>query len=200
LIIIFIRHFQFSIINKKVASELKQNSTSETGHSLANEIFAVVWLAVAVLLALCLFTFHPNDQSFNTASQQTTQNFVGTIGANVATVLLQSIGLTAYLLPILCLILAWRSFKGEGFSTSASRVAGFVLLVLSAAALFVTFGFNDFFDGSVPAGGLTGTIFARLLIAGLGSIGASILLVAVALVACLHRVFNFLPQPLSRIV
>lgn len=153
--------------------------------SLAGEIIAIVLLALSILLALCLFTYNPQDPSLNTASGQTTQNLIGTIGANVASLLFQFIGLTAYLLPAVGLFFAWRAFRGEFLSASAIRVLGFTLLLVSFASLLVTFGFPAFYDRSFQAGGLIGALVARVLTSGLGAAGASILLIALGAVAFL---------------
>src|SRR4028118_570486 len=117
-------------------TEQKLNQTKDETHaSLAGEIVAIVLLALSVLLALCLFTYNPQDPSLHTASNQTTQNLIGTIGANVASLLFQFIGLTAYLLPAVGLVFAWRTFRGEFLSASAIRVLGFTLLLVSFSAL-----------------------------------------------------------------
>ncbi|HEX8264193.1 MAG TPA: DNA translocase FtsK [Pyrinomonadaceae bacterium] len=167
-------------------TEQKLNQTKDETHaSLAGEIVAIVLLALSVLLALCLFTYNPQDPSLHTASNQTTQNLIGTIGANVASLLFQFIGLTAYLLPAVGLIFAWRTFRGEFLSASAIRVLGFALLLVSFSALLVAFGFSAFFDRSFQSGGLLGAIVARVLTSGLGAVGACILLIALAAVAFL---------------
>ena len=156
-----------------------------TNNSLANEIVGIVLLAVSVLLFLSLLTYNAGDPSLNTVSGQATQNFVGTIGANIATFLFQSIGLTAYIVPVLLLWSAWQYFWSESLSIPISRIVGFVLLVVCLSALLPLFGFVTFFDQSVPAGGLAGTLFSRFLASGLGIVGASILLLAIGAAAFL---------------
>ncbi|MDQ4123688.1 MAG: DNA translocase FtsK [Acidobacteriota bacterium] len=166
-------------------TEQKINQSEDANASLTGEIVAIALLALSILLVLCLFTYNPQDPSLHTASNQTTQNLIGTIGANIASLLFQFIGLTAYLLPAVGLILAWRTFRGEFLSASAIRILGFALLFVSISALLVTFGFSAFFDRSFQAGGLLGAVVARALTSGLGTAGASILLIALAAVAFL---------------
>ena len=81
-----------------------------TPRTRRNEIVAIVLLAVGLLLALCLVSaaFNPNDPSWNSTGQTETHNWAGAIGANVAALLFQSIGLAAYLLPCLFVAAAWR--------------------------------------------------------------------------------------------
>ena len=68
--------------------------------SRGNEILAILLLAVGSLLALCLVSaaFYPNDPSWNSAGQSNTQNWAGSIGANVAAGAFQFIGLASFLL------------------------------------------------------------------------------------------------------
>ena len=78
--------------------------------SRRNEIVAIALLAVGLLLTLCLVFFNPNDPSWNVSAEGPTRNWIGPVGANVAGVLLQSFGLSAYLLPLLLFAAALRRF------------------------------------------------------------------------------------------
>lgn len=177
------KHYPFFIFGLSffVASNFQKPNQikSPTNNSLANEIVGIVLLAISVLLLLSLFTYNANDSSLSTVSDQPTQNFVGAIGANLAALLFQSIGLTAYILPILLLWTAWQCFWSESLRIPVGRVIGFVLLVICLSALFPLFGFVTFFDQSVPAGGLVGALVSRFLASGLGTIGAGVLLLAI---------------------
>ncbi|MBC8030078.1 MAG: DNA translocase FtsK [Pyrinomonadaceae bacterium] len=151
-------------------------------NSRRNEIIAISLLAVGLLLALCLVsaTFYPNDPSWNSAGQTETHNWAGSIGANVAALLFQSIGLAAYLLPFLLLAAAWRRFKTRSFRAPLSRLLGLVILTLAAAALLSIANIQPIFDASVLPGGLVGTVISRGLASGLNTVGATVLLIAVA--------------------
>src|SRR5206468_7994972 len=61
-----------------------------------------------------------------------------------------------------------------------SQVAGLVVLVLSSSALLSLADIRPVFDASFNAGGLSGAIIARVLVAGLNTVGAAILLAAIA--------------------
>ena len=151
-------------------------------NSRRNEILAILLLAVGLLLALCLVSaaFYPNDPSWNSIGQTETHNWAGAIGANVAALLFQSIGLAAYLLPLLFLAAAWRRFKTLSFRAPFSRLLGVVLLTLAAASLLSISDIQPIFDSSVQPGGLVGTLISRGLASGLNTVGAIVLLVAVA--------------------
>ena len=150
--------------------------------SRANEILAILLLAVGSLLALCLVSaaFYPNDPSWNSAGQSNTQNWAGSIGANVAASAFQFIGLASFLLPLLLFGAAWRRFRRNAIHHATSRIAGLVILVIAASALLSISQLKPLFDASVQPGGLLGAVVSQGLASGLSNIGATVLLVAIA--------------------
>ncbi len=151
-------------------------------NSRLNEIVAILLSALGLLLALCLVSaaFYPNDPSWNSAGQSETHNLTGPIGANVAALLFQFIGLAAYLLPILFFAAAWRQFRTRSIRAPLLRVIGLLMLVLAASALLSISNLHPLFDESVPPGGLAGALVSRVLASGLNTVGATVLLLAVA--------------------
>jgi len=112
--------------------------------------------------------------------QHETQNWAGAIGANVAATAFQFIGLAAYLLPLLLFAGAWRRFRRSAIQSPLTRIAGLLILVAAASALLSISQMRPLFDSSVQPGGLLGSVVAQGLASGLGPIGATILLVAIA--------------------
>ena len=151
-------------------------------NSRRNEIVAILLFALGLLLTLCLVSgaFYPSDPSWNSAGQAQTRNWAGAIGANVAAFLFQTIGIAAYLLPFLLLAAAWRRFRTRSIRAPFFRLLGLLFLLLSAAALLSISGLRPLFDSSVQPGGLVGTLISRGLASGLNTVGATILLVAIA--------------------
>src|SRR6266542_6584524 len=96
----------------------------------ANEIIAIGLIALAMLLGLCLASYNPNDPSWNAAGESGTHNWIGAVGANVAAALFQTIGLAAYLLPLLLLATAWRRFRSRRINAPWSRLVGLAAVVL----------------------------------------------------------------------
>jgi S-DNA-T family DNA segregation ATPase FtsK/SpoIIIE len=154
-------------------------------NSRLNEIIAIALVALALLLGLCLASYNPNDPSWNAAGEAAARNWVGTVGANVAAALFQSIGLASYLLPFLIIAAAWRRFRARRINAPLLRIAGLTLLVFSSAALLSLANIHPLQDASFNAGGLAGALIARLLVGGLNTIGATIFLSAVAITAIL---------------
>lgn len=151
-------------------------------NSRRNEITAILFLAISLLLVLCLVSaaFYPNDPSWNSAGSLRTHNWAGSIGANVAAALFQAFGLAAYLLPLLLLAAAWRRFRTRSIHAPLSRLLGLVILVVAASSLLSIANIAPIFDASVQPGGMVGALTAGALASGLNRIGAAILLVALA--------------------
>src|ERR1051325_3752715 len=147
-----------------------------------NEILAILFIAVGLLLALCLISaaFYPNDPSWNSAGAAQTQNWAGSIGANVAATALQFIGLAAYLLPLLLFAAAWRRFRPSSAHHPWTRIVGLLVLVAATAALLSISHLHPLFDSSVQPGGLLGAVISQGLASGLSGVGATVLLIAIA--------------------
>jgi S-DNA-T family DNA segregation ATPase FtsK/SpoIIIE len=150
-----------------------------------NEIIAIALCALGLLFALCLLSYSPNDPSWNAVGQDRARNLVGPFGAWVAVSLFQFVGLAAYLLPLLLLAAAWRRFRTRRIRAPLSRVLGLITLLLAASALLSLSGMRPRFDSSFQPGGLMGTLIAQIAASGLNTVGAIVLLSAVAAVGLL---------------
>ena len=147
-----------------------------------NEILAILFIAFGLLLALCLISaaFYPNDPSWNSAGGTETHNWAGAIGANVAATGFQLIGLAAFLLPLLLFAAAVRRFHTATIHRPLMRIVGLMILVVAASALLSISHLHPLFDSSVQPGGLLGAVVAQGLASGLSTVGATVLLVAIA--------------------
>lgn len=150
------------------ATLLKKRVIGKKPTSRTNEVLAVALLAFAVLVFLCLISFNQSDPTFNTVSSQKVQNWIGVVGANFAELLMSVVGITAYLLPALLGLIAWRVFKSESLRPKTSRVVGFLLFIASVAGVASLVGWH---------GGLVGAFFSYYAIYLLSRIGAGILMV-----------------------
>ena len=158
--------------------------------SLWDEITAIALAALSLLLFLCLLTYGANDPSWNTAGQTETRNLIGWFGANIAATLFQFFGVLAYLVPVFMVYVAWRFFHTATFSAPAPRVSGLLLLLWATATwldLPTLRGWlkplmNWLFESSFLPGGMVGAVLARTLESGLHFIGATILLLTLAVV------------------
>ncbi len=151
---------------------LKKKSGKAAAHSHWNDVVAVILAAVAVLVFLCLITSSPDDRSLISTGVGSpgTRNWVGFVGANIAAVFISAFGWTAYLIPLLIALIAWRVFQSENLVPRASRVAGFIFFTVSLSGLTALFGGYGAIVGEAAAQGTSHFI---------GAIGAGILLFAV---------------------
>ncbi|HEV2802624.1 MAG TPA: DNA translocase FtsK [Pyrinomonadaceae bacterium] len=162
------------------ARQLPLQSIPPERNSRRNEIIAIALFALGLMLTLCLVFFNPNDPSLNSAGQDETRNLVGPVGAYVSDLMLQTVGLASYLLPLLLFLAAWRRFRTRRIHAPLSRIAGLFILLISAAGILALVRVPLLFDGSVRAGGFVGTFVASSLSSALNSVGALVLLVALA--------------------
>ncbi len=154
-------------------------------NSRRNEIVAIMLFAVSALLALCLVSYSPNDASWSAAGAEGARNLAGAIGANVAAALFQSFGLAAVMLPILLSAMAWRLFRVRRINAPLSRVAGLLTITLAVASLCALFITTPLADRSFNAGGFVGALLAESLRGVLNTVGASVMLAALAAIGLL---------------
>jgi S-DNA-T family DNA segregation ATPase FtsK/SpoIIIE len=103
---------------------------------LNREIWAVVMSFAALLALVSLFTYDVRDRSFNTPSGLVnTHNWGGFVGAYLADMLLQGLGLTAYLLPVFLGLLAYKLFQPSFKTIPLVKILGYSVFLISAAVL-----------------------------------------------------------------
>src|SRR5579871_4659780 len=97
-----------------------------------NEAVAFVYLFAGLFLILSLVSYHSDDPSWNAVSSGArTQNLIGVAGAHVSDLCLQMLGLTAFAIPFLLWLLAWRWARSMEIRDPGVKVAGSMLLLLS---------------------------------------------------------------------
>ena len=162
---------------------LKKKNGKAAKHSPLNDVIAVILGAVAVLVFLCLATSNADDRSWlpTSSSSGPIHNWIGVVGATIAAGLLNSIGWTAYLVPVLVGLIAWRVFQSDTLVPRTSRIAGYFFFTVSLSGLISLFGGYGAIAGEAASQGT-----AHFL----GTIGASILLLAI-LISSILLITNF---------
>jgi S-DNA-T family DNA segregation ATPase FtsK/SpoIIIE len=141
-----------------------------------HEVFGVLLLMLAILLFVCLISFHPWDPSANTRSDtQNADNSAGRIGAFVSDWLFQIFGLSAFLLLVPLVILGWKMIRGRDITSPGIRLLGFVLLLCAADAT-LQIGQIRLPAGGFEPGGAVGDLLAKTLVANLNTIGTLVVL------------------------
>jgi S-DNA-T family DNA segregation ATPase FtsK/SpoIIIE len=154
-----------------------------TENKRLNELVGFLCIMLGLLVAAALFTYNPNDASFNVAARppggQPAHNLIGPAGAYGSDLLFQGLGYGAFLLPMAMLALGWKWFRSRAVESQVATLIGYGLLLISVPSLLTLIHFWDI-RGAIPAGGLLGTLFSSGLQSGLNFWGA--LAVAVTLV------------------
>lgn len=111
-----------------------QGATEKT--RLNREIWGVVIALAALLILISLISYSADDRSLNTPSGAlNTRNWGGFVGAFLADLLLQGLGLAAYLVPIFLGMAAVQMFRSPGRGLNLCKGAAFVALTLSAGVV-----------------------------------------------------------------
>src|SRR5262245_11873968 len=156
---------------------------------LVREAKWLVLVGLALYLLLVFSTFHRADPGWShSATDAAVRNAGGLVGALVADFLLYLFGVSAYWWIVLCLYLVVWGYRGLDGRRLVDRRplaiagTGFFLLLFASAALealrFHSLGFQLPF----APGGLVGAAGAKILAAGLGYTGATLLLLTLAAV------------------
>ncbi|WP_152417423.1 DNA translocase FtsK [Sandarakinorhabdus sp. AAP62] len=109
---------------------------------------------IGVALVLALLSYSPADPSFNTATARDAGNWMGSVGAHVADLLLQLAGWPMLLLSPALVLAGWRVAREEDVPVArmaGASLGGVVLLSLAAGG----FGLSDLGAPAGP-GGLLG--------------------------------------------
>ncbi|MEX1661591.1 DNA translocase FtsK 4TM domain-containing protein [Thioclava sp. 15-R06ZXC-3] len=160
------------------------------------ELVGAVLVLIGVLAAMMLFSYAPEDPSWMAASDQPVQNWLGRIGAGIASPLFVIVGHGAWLLPAALLVWGVRLITHRGEERVLSRIIFFPIAVAIAAvyaALLVpgaqwgqAFGLGGHF-GDMIAGSLLGIVPVS------GTFGLKLLslVLAVAMLAMAAFVLGF---------
>ena len=145
-----------------------------TSHRRLNEAGAVVFLYAGLFVLISLASYHPFDPSWNTVTELVKPaNLTGRLGAVVSDWLLQSLGLAAYAIPALILMLGWKWIRSSWIQAPWAKVLGSAMLIGATCAAF---GFAPGWHpiaNAVPAGGFVGLVLADSLIASMNMTGAA---------------------------
>jgi DNA segregation ATPase FtsK/SpoIIIE, S-DNA-T family len=156
---------------------------SPTRSRPVNMFLGMVLLLVSLLLFLALATYHSSDPSLNTATDSATaRNWVGLFGAYLGDILLQSLGLTAFLLPIWLGGVGWTWMRSRPGGSPILRWMGTILALVFLPSVFGLLPWHWRWLHMVPVEGVVGRMVAGLLVVYLNIQGAW--LVSAALAAC----------------
>src|SRR5918995_187081 len=148
---------------------------------LNREVWGVVISLTALLIIISLVSYSPHDRSLNTPSGLIAHNWGGFVGAFLADLLLQGLGLSAYLLPIFLGLAAYLLFLPGFKGLRASKAAGHAVVLISIAVLLsLLIDSEDARDsGGIIGGFLTESILVPLF----GRVSATLIILTTLLLA-----------------
>ncbi len=138
-------------------------------------ITGVLAILGSIYLALTLISFTKWDPSIFTYSNRPVQNYGGIVGAYISDLILSTIGITGYLLPLF--LIGYGVRKMLGGERNLFHIAGFILFIL-ALAMMAELISQSTARSLDPSGGLSGQLLADLLVGLLSITGAYISCVA----------------------
>ncbi|HVJ04386.1 MAG TPA: DNA translocase FtsK [Candidatus Saccharimonadales bacterium] len=143
-----------------------------------NELIGILLLATAVLMTLALASYSPLDRSLNTAANppfgRPAHNWIGLVGAYSADLILQSLGVMAFLLPVMLVFLAVRWMRSRTVENPLVTATGAIALLAFASALLALLPWPVRWMHAVPIEGLVGRLLGDLLVHYLNYAGAYI--------------------------
>ncbi|MBU1231031.1 MAG: DNA translocase FtsK 4TM domain-containing protein [Proteobacteria bacterium] len=160
-------------MSRRKAAAVEGRATDSTKFRM--EIKGLAYLFVAAFLFLCVFSFHPDDPTFNQAVSATwkTSNLAGTVGSYIAGFLVELFGVGAIAWPLLLAYLGLAQFSDK-LRLPWYRWTGLALVILSLM-IWVTRPWAATLVSTKPAltsGGLIGKSLAGMTLTSMGPWGA----------------------------
>ncbi len=156
-----------------------------------------MYVLAAFFVLISLASYHWQDPSLDTATGMRAQNLTGPIGAALADITLQLFGITAYVIPMLMLILAWKWILSSPIAVPLAKAAGAAGILCSACTAFGLAPRSLIIGGVIPASGLLGRLMADYLTERLNITGA-VMATAAASILSIYLVSSFSMATLGR--
>jgi S-DNA-T family DNA segregation ATPase FtsK/SpoIIIE len=141
-----------------------------------NIFLGTMLLLASLLLLLALATYHPADPSLNTASGEAgphaVHNWIGLFGASLSDLLLQILGIAAFLLPFWLGGLGWTWMRSRPSGLAWLRWMGVLLSLTFLPTVLALLPWHWLWLHAVPVGGQAGMLMAGLLVTYLNLQGA----------------------------
>jgi DNA segregation ATPase FtsK/SpoIIIE, S-DNA-T family len=156
-----------------------------------NEAGGLVYLFTGFFLILCLISYHPQDPSWNSVTGAArAHNLTGLAGSYIADFCFQLLGLSAFSLPVLLWMLAWKWIRSEAIQAATVKVFGAVVLFLSISTALSIRPFWRPWNGAFSAGGVVGILIADSLLSSLNVMGTA-LFTGICLILSLYLISRF---------
>ena len=172
-----------------------------------SEFVGVALFAGALIWLISLASYSATDPVwfFNTGSDLPPANFAGRVGAFLAELSFQMLGYSAYLIPLVAVVIGWHYFWCRAMDAAYTKLLGaFLLFSCVSSFLALAFGTLDLAGKEFRAGGVIGERLAAILADYLNRTGSIILILTLLFLAIilstqfsLGRLFSALGQAAS---
>jgi len=153
-----------------------QIALAPTRNRPLNMFLGVMLALVSLLFLLALATYHATDPSLNTSVDPGISaevgNWIGPVGGYLGDVALQTLGFTAFFLPLWMGAVAWGWMRSRWAGAGWLRAMGALLSLVFLPALFGLLPWHLHWLHAIPVEGVVGRLMAGLLIAWLNVQGA----------------------------
>ncbi len=150
---------------------------------LYSEIAGIAFFALFLLSGASLIVYHTGPK-----------NWVGIVGNNVSMVLFVLMGYTAYVFPLLFLLLSYFFLFREGLTFKLSMLLGLCVFIVASSGLL------SLLDSGISAGGIAGDLATKYMEPYLGVLGTLIVLGSLWLIAIRLTTGIFLVRFVERLL
>ena len=160
-----------------------------------SEFLGVALFAIALIWLIALASYSASDPVwfFNTGSDLPPANFAGRIGAFMGELSYQMLGYSAYLIPLVLVVIGWHYFWCRAMDAAYTKLLGAAMLFgCISSFLSLAFGTLDVSGKEFRAGGYVGDRLAAVLAEYLNRTGSIILILTLLFAAIiLSTQFSF---------
>jgi S-DNA-T family DNA segregation ATPase FtsK/SpoIIIE len=151
---------------------------------MRREITGIFIFFFVIFTLISLLSYHPADPSIHSAGAGgRVHNLFGVVGAHLAGLLIGLVGMGAFWVPLLLLLLSLQFFGNQPGRVMVCTLAGGLLLVLTTASLLAVHQEHYLlFDKKFSSGGMLGIPIQAFLVRYTNPAGGIIVLVALWLV------------------
>ena len=170
-----------------MVNRIKKTDIPVAGYEpIRKEIKGIIFLLIAIVLGVSLFSFHPEDPIFwiKTHNVEKAHNLFGSAGSHIAGYLFHVIGFSSFWLVGIFLIMSALSFIGKPLLPPLKNIIAIIILIASFSGL-LGLQFPDMIayrSGELRSGGLAGYFISMGLMSFLNYFGSGILLLAIFLI------------------
>ncbi|MBU2498638.1 MAG: DNA translocase FtsK 4TM domain-containing protein [Proteobacteria bacterium] len=154
---------------------------------MRKEIRGIIFLLVAVILGVSLFSYHPADpiSGISTYHPAKAHNLFGTVGAHISGWIFIILGFSSFWLVAIFVALSLLSFAGHPLTTPVKSIIFIACLVISFSAILNLHLPQEvlYRGGKVLGGGLVGHYIAGFMKGFLNHFGTYVLLSAVFVIS-----------------